>query len=95
GGAAHSDLWMQIIADVTGFPVLSIAEDVEAALGAALLAALGTGLVDRDAARKGWVTLVERARPDPERRARYDDRFRIYADLYPALKPLMHRLQGS
>ncbi|MCY0386491.1 FGGY-family carbohydrate kinase [Robbsia sp. Bb-Pol-6] len=93
GGAAHSDLWMQIIADITGFPVLSIAEDVEAALGAALLAALGSGLVDRDAAKKGWVTLVERARPDPARQARYDDRFQIYADLYPALKPLMHRLQ--
>ncbi|WP_323122042.1 FGGY-family carbohydrate kinase [Burkholderia alba] len=95
GGAAHSDLWMQIIADVTGFPVWTLEQDVEAAMGAALLAALGAGLVDRDAARRGWVTLAERARPDPVRRALYDERFGVYADLYPALRPLMHRVTPS
>ncbi len=45
GGAAHSDLWMQIIADITGRPVLTIEEEVEAAMGAALLAAYGAGLI--------------------------------------------------
>jgi sugar (pentulose or hexulose) kinase len=30
GGAAHSDLWMQIIADVTGYPVHTIEPEVEA-----------------------------------------------------------------
>lgn len=38
GGAAHSDLWMQSIADITGYPVWTIAEEVEAAMGAARLA---------------------------------------------------------
>jgi len=93
GGAAHSDLWMQIIADVTGYPVYTIQQDVEAAMGAALLAALGAGLVTRERAQRGWITLVERATPDPARRALYARRFGVYADLYPALKPLMHRLQ--
>ncbi|SAL27712.1 xylulokinase [Caballeronia turbans] len=93
GGAAHSDLWMQIIADVTGYPVLSIEQDVEAAMGAALLAALGAGLVSRETAEGGWVTLVERAQPDKERQRVYADRFGVYLDLYPALKPLMHRLR--
>ena len=95
GGAAHSDLWMQIIADVTGYPVLTIEQDVEAAMGAALLAALGARLIDRDAAQRGWITLVERARPDAERQKLYEQRFGVYADLYPALKPLMHRLQPT
>lgn len=94
GGAAHSDLWMQIIADVTGYPVYTIKEDVEAAMGAALLAALGAGLVTRERAARGWITLVERAQPDASRRALYAQRFGVYADLYPALKPLMHRLQA-
>jgi sugar (pentulose or hexulose) kinase len=58
GGAAHSDLWMQIIADVTARPVLTIAEDVEAAMGAALLAAYGAKLVSADDVRRGWVTLA-------------------------------------
>ena len=93
GGAAHSDLWMQVIADVTGFPVLTIAEEVEAALGAALLAALGVGMVTLEAAAQGWVTLRERARPRAEVRATYDRLFDVYRSLYPALRDGMHQLQ--
>ena len=90
GGAAKSDLWMQIIADVTRYPVWTIREDVEAAIGAARLAALGCGLVRPDDAN--WVTLVERAQPDPAAAARYDALFAIYATLYPALASAMHGL---
>jgi xylulokinase len=95
GGAAHSDLWMQIIADTTGYPVYTIEQDVEAAMGAALLAALGVGLISREAAQGGWVTLIERAQPDAARMVLYEQRFGVYKDLYPALKPVMHRLQSS
>ncbi len=91
GGAARSDLWMQIIADVTGFPVWTIREDVEAALGAARMAALGVG---SSRGRRGddWITLVERATPDPARKRRYDAVFAVYAALYPALRDQMHAL---
>jgi xylulokinase len=68
---------------------------VEAAMGAALLAAVGVGLIEREAAEGGWVTLIERAQPDAERMALYEQRFGVYTDLYPALKPVMHRLQSS
>ncbi|AOJ42568.1 hypothetical protein WJ23_32505 [Burkholderia lata] len=92
GGAAHSALWMQIIADVTCFPVWTIEQDVEAAMGAALLAGVGAGLVSHDDAQGGWVTLVERARPDADRAKAYAARFALYTALYPALKPIMHGL---
>ncbi|EMH2962301.1 FGGY-family carbohydrate kinase [Burkholderia multivorans] len=95
GGAAHSALWMQIVADVTGFPVWTIEQDVEAAMGAALLAAFGVGIVSHDDAQGGWVSLVERARPDPARAAAYAARFALYTALYPALKPIMHELQSA
>ncbi len=91
GGAARSDLWMQIVADVTGYPVWTIREDVEAALGAARLAALGAGLIGPHD-ENTWVTLVERAQPDPARKRRYDAVFDVYAALYPALKTQMHAL---
>ncbi len=91
GGAARSDLWMQIIADVTGFPVFTIREDVEAALGAARLAAIGIGLVEASASAD-WVTLIERALPDPSRKLRYDKMFEVYAGLYPVLSRSMHQL---
>lgn len=86
GGAAHSDLWMQIIADVTGYPVYTIEENVEAALGAALLAAVGIGLVDDKTNEKGWVTLVPRTFPDTNSSVIYSPAF----PLYRALKLIMH-----
>ena len=95
GGAARSDLWMQVIADITGLPVLTIDEEVEAALGAALLAALGTGMVAPDAAARGWVTLRERAEPRPAVRGTYDRLFEVYHSLYPALRDSMHALRAT
>jgi ribulokinase len=95
GGAARSDLWMQIIADVTGRPVLTIAEDVEAAMGAAMLAAYGVGLIDDAEVRRGWATLVPRATPDAATVARYDRIFDVYRGLYPALKSSMHTLHDA
>ena len=95
GGAAHSDLWMQIIADVTARPVLTIAEDVEAAMGAALLAAYGAKLVDADDVRRGWVTLAPRAQPRAEQTTAYDRMFASYKALYPALAPTMHDLNDQ
>ena len=93
GGAARSDLWMQIIADITGFPVWTIREDVEAALGAARLAALGAGLID-STDPDSWITLQPRAVPDPALTRRYDELFDIYVGLYPVLKGSMHALSG-
>ena len=93
GGAAYSELWMQIIADVTGYPVVTIKENVEAALGAARLAALGVGLIDRASDDK-WITLASRAKPDAGRKRRYDAVFEVYKELYPALRGSMHRLSA-
>ena len=95
GGAARSDLWMQIIADVTARPVLTIEQEVEAAIGAALLAAYGVGLASADDVRRGWVTLAPRATPRPRATALYDRRFESYRALYPALKDIMHDLHAQ
>jgi ribulokinase len=93
GGAAKSDLWVQIIADVTGRPVLTIAEEVEAAMGAALLAGIGAGIVTQEQAAAGWVTLTPHAQPRAEACQVYDELFAIYRGLYPALKDSMHGLR--
>jgi ribulokinase len=92
GGAAHSDLWMQIIADVTGRPVVTIAQEVEAAMGSALLAAYGVSLIKAEDVRRGWAVLVPRAKPDPLAVQRYNHLFDVYTALYPTLKKQMHTL---
>lgn len=93
GGASHSDLWMQIIADITGRPVFTLQDDVEASMGAALLAAHGAGLIDAHAVRQGWVTPVLRCTPNPDRHATYTALFEQYVALYLALRNTMHRLR--
>jgi ribulokinase len=93
GGASHSDLWMQIIADITGRPVFTIKEEVEASLGAAMLAAYGVGLIDADDVKKGWVVPVERALPNAKAHNIYNALFKQYIALYPALKTTMHNLR--
>jgi ribulokinase len=93
GGASHSDLWMQIIADVTGREVFTIAEDVEASLGAAMLAAHGAGLIDAERVRRGWVQPTARASPRPAAHRRYAALFEQYVALYQAVRPVMHRLR--
>ena len=47
GGAAKSELWLDIIASVTGRPVRASAEAGEAAYGDAMLAAQGIGLIGK------------------------------------------------
>lgn len=93
GGASHSDMWMQIIADVTGREVFTIAEDVEASLGAAVLAAFGAGLIDADQVRSGWVQPRPRATPSAAAHRQYAALFEQYVALYIAVKPVMHRLR--
>jgi len=93
GGASRSDLWMQIIADVTGRPVRTPPDDVEASLGAAMLAAYGVGLIDAAQVRRGWIAPAPRAAPDPASHAAYARLFDSYIALYPALRPVMHALR--
>eukprot|EP01057_Protomagalhaensia_wolfi_P000633 Protomagalhaensia_wolfi_Nauph_80__632@NODE_135_length_3494_cov_147_679884_g36_i1_p2_GENE_NODE_135_length_3494_cov_147_679884_g36_i1NODE_135_length_3494_cov_147_679884_g36_i1_p2_ORF_typecomplete_len344_score78_47FGGY_C/PF02782_16/2_6e49Fibrinogen_BP/PF08017_11/7_4e03Fibrinogen_BP/PF08017_11/1_9e05Sld7_C/PF18596_1/0_042Cornifin/PF02389_15/0_18Kelch_6/PF13964_6/1Kelch_6/PF13964_6/1_8e03Kelch_2/PF07646_15/4_3Kelch_2/PF07646_15/2_5e02LIN37/PF15306_6/7_5FAP/PF07174_11/11_NODE_135_length_3494_cov_147_6 len=90
GGAAKSNLWMQMISDITNYPVWTIAEEVEAAMGAARLAALGANLIkvtDAD-----WITLTERATPNVSNKAAYDAAYSVYLALYPTLTNCMHSL---
>jgi xylulokinase len=57
GGGAKSPLWRQILADIFGVPVVKMAEDESAALGAALQAAAAAGEGDLRALCAAHVTL--------------------------------------
>ncbi len=88
---------MQNKADVTGRPV-EVPEIEEATpLGAAMLAGIGVGLYrdDQDAfehVRRPGKTYE----PDGKLSPLYAEGFKIYRELYPALRPISNRLsQGS
>jgi xylulokinase len=94
GGQAHSGLWNRIKTDVLGITVL-VPEVVEAgALGAACLAAVGSGhYADIWAAARAMVHVATRLEPDPAACALYDRRYReVFTPLYPCVKDLFPHL---
>jgi xylulokinase len=93
GGQAHSRLWNQIKADITGFPA-SVPRLPEVALmGDAICAALGAGLhQDMASAGATMVQVGEVLEPRASTRATYDELFGVYRQAYTALKPFYEPL---
>lgn len=89
GGAAASDLWVQIHADTAELPV-SVPEAREAPnVGCAVLAAYGAGGVA--SIEEGISVFVKPGRtvePRPDVAARYREIYEGYRALYPALAPI-------
>ena len=79
GGGAKSKLWLQIIADVTQ-KIVSTPKVTEAtALGAVILAAVGTGFfATLDDAMKQWVHIRNICTPDGKLREIYDKNYDLY-----------------
>ena len=93
GGGAKGALWRQIKADVTGLPVRVPTSVETTATGAAILAAVGSGLHASvvDAVDAFVAYEPEERRPDPERHRAYEEAYRRYRELYFALKPVFER----
>jgi xylulokinase len=92
GGGAQSDVWLQIIADVTGMPVRVVGTPEGAAHGAALLAATGLGAftsVDEACAAAVDVGAIIEPGVDTET---YRAAYEIYRGLYPSLRSSFHSL---
>lgn len=93
GGTARSALWNRIKADVLQVPVAVPSVVDTAMVGAAVIAAAGTGASpDLASAMRAIVHLRERIAPDRSAAAAYDAAFDRYRALYPALRPVLHAL---
>lgn len=94
GGAARSDHWTQIMADVFNKPVKRVIGEEQACLGAALTAGAAAGF---------WSSLPEAAdevvryqdrifTPIPENAAIYDEYYRIFRDTFPLFSQNLRKL---
>jgi xylulokinase len=93
GGGAKSAAWMQIKADIMDIPIVSMDVSEAAGLGAALLAALGSGALDSvEDGVNSWVRPARVFEPEVEGARAYRERYDVYRDLYRALKPLGTRM---
>jgi xylulokinase len=95
GGGAKSPLWNQIKADVLQKPVLTMTCPEAALLGAAILAGVGIGLFGSvEQACEQMASVQRRVDPNPCQGQVYDRLYRLYIDLYGAVRPLFGRLQA-
>lgn len=92
GGGARSPFWRQMIADIFGYPVVTVNSTDGPAYGAAVMAA--SGVLGRDISElcEEWIQIEERSEPNPDNQRRYEEVYDIYRSLYPTLQNAMHRL---
>jgi xylulokinase len=95
GGGAQSRLWRQVKADVIGLPI-ALPQTIETtALGAGMLAMVGTGSFSSlEEAAERTVKIVDVLDPDPKSQSRYEDYYQLYRSTYQALLPVFDQLAG-
>ncbi|MDT7732801.1 MAG: xylulokinase [Mycobacterium sp.] len=92
GGGAQSDLWCQIHADVMDRTVERLADPMHTGLrGAALLAGIALGDVDRARARD-FAPVDNTFTPNPDTRDEYERLYAEFTQLYKLQKDMFHRL---
>jgi sugar (pentulose or hexulose) kinase len=94
GGGSRNDLWCQILADVTGVPILRAATPEATCLGAGILAAAAVGWYpDVERAARAMTGTTDGFSPGADTAQTYDLLYTdVYRHLYPKLQTLLHRL---
>jgi xylulokinase len=83
GGGARSEYWRQMLSDITGFSlVYRQGGEVGASLGAARLAMLGVEGVDKVDDICPIPELIQRHNPNSDLKGYYEDKRKIYQELY-------------
>lgn len=94
GGASNSPFWSQLKADIYNKEIVVPVHSECTALGAAMLAMVGTGEY-KDEMEITEITAgkyKEKYEPDPKTRSRYSELFEIFKEVNQALKGPFHRL---
>lgn len=87
GGGALSRVTCQILADVTGRTVETVADTKDVgAVGAAMLVAVGSGQIADLTQAAGLIRPAARYTPDPANQALYDRNYKVFKNLYAANK---------
>lgn len=94
GGGAQSDVWCQILADITGQPIRQLESPIQAnAIGVTYLAGIALGALQLDDLKH-----LRRSRhtyePNTALRALYSDKFETFKEVRTRLAPLYQRLNS-
>ncbi|MDO8338540.1 MAG: FGGY family carbohydrate kinase [Microcella sp.] len=91
-GGSKSKLWKQIHADVLGTELHPIVDHPGASFGAAVIAAIGVGLLDAWTDVDRYISLGPTVHPDSAAAATYDAAYPEWRQLGAALEPFSHSL---
>lgn len=92
GGVTKDPVFMQIISDVTGKPIIVTIEPSAGALGCAIVGAVGAGVYeDFDEATQSMVKDAYIVEPNLDNTKRYEAVFETYTEVYDSLKNVMHK----
>ena len=95
GGAAKSEVWTQMFADILGLPVETVEANETGALGCAIAAATATGAYGSlKEACAAMCPIGRRVEPNPEAGAHYDRRYALYRRINDCLDPLWDELRA-
>lgn len=92
GGGSRSPLWLQMKADVCGRSFTAASCSEATAMGAAILALWGTGLVPKG--KRPDLGTGRIYTPNPEHAPAYEKAYRLYSRLYTAVKPLYYEQEA-
>lgn len=93
GGPTKSDIWNQIISDISGVKLTIVQSNADAAVGDAMLAAIGTGsFTSYEEAINKTVRPGKVYVPNPEMKDFYSKRFDIYTQIYDSLCPVFDEI---
>jgi xylulokinase len=84
GGGARSPLWRRMVADVFALPAQHLQLTEGSALGAAILAGAGIGLLEATGASQEWARYDPPIEPDLQAHARYMEILEIFRNAYSA-----------
>lgn len=93
GGGSHSELWTQIVSDVTGRTIERVEQSLGPAPANAFLAGFGVGLFrDFSPLAEQWVRFGRAFRPQPQATAIYEQYYPVFRRLYDRTAEEMHEL---
>ena len=94
GGGSKSPLWRKIFANVLGIPLDTVKTEQGPGYGGAMLAMVGCGVFSSvKEAAEALVEVGGTTEPDPVLTARYEEQYRKFSRIYPALKSVFPAIQ--
>lgn len=90
GGGARSDIWLEMLADILDVSLVRPATEQGPGMGGAMLGAIAAGVfTSPEACAQAMVTGEQTSfQPKQELYERYNERYKLWRDLYPALSPI-------